>query len=116
MPYEPYTADGDDPPFLSTEPPPWAARALAWLVVGIVVVATAGSFLVRVPETVVGRFSLVLLQGTDPVRAPRRGQVSAVRVAEGDMVARGAPPVLGRAGPGGGPSAELASPRPPPPR
>lgn len=109
MSYAPYTADGDDPPFLSTDPPPWAARALAWLVVGIVATATLAAFFVRVPETVVGRFLLVPVQGTDPVRAPRRGQVSAVRVAEGDVVARGTPLFVVRSDPVGDLSAELTS-------
>jgi membrane fusion protein len=60
-----------------------------------------------VPETVVGRFLLVPVQGSDPVRAPRRGQVSAVRVAEGDVVARGAPLFVVRSDPVGDLSAEL---------
>ena len=109
MSYTPYAADGDDPPFLSSEPPHWAVRTLAWLIVGFVVVAAVASVVVRVPETVVGRFLLVPVHGTDPVRAPRRGQVSAVRVAEGDVVARGTPLVVVRSDPVGELSAELTS-------
>lgn len=109
MSYTPYAADGEDPPFLSNEPPHWAVRALAWLVVGLVLVAAILSAVVRVPETVVGRFLLVPVAGSDPVKAPRRGQVSAVRVAEGDVVSRGAPLMVVRSDPVGELSAELTS-------
>src|SRR5688500_12328099 len=79
-----------DPPFLDPEPPPWAARGLATLLISLFVVSLLGAVIVRVPETVGARFVLVPVQGADPVRALRPGQVSEVRAAEGASVADGA--------------------------
>jgi membrane fusion protein len=56
---------------------------------------------------VVGRFVLVPLRGADPVRALRQGQVVAVRLAEGDEVARGAVLFVVRSEPAADRSAEL---------
>ena len=98
-----------DPPFLDPAPPPWAARGLAWLLLGLFVVTLIGSLVVRVPETVAGRFVLVPLEGADPVRALRRGQVSAVRVREGVVVSAGDTLVVVRSEPLGERAAELAS-------
>lgn len=79
-----------EPPYLDTEPPHWAARGLAWFILALFSAALVASMLVRVPETVAGPFVLVPVHGTDPVRAPRKGQVAEVRALEGQAVARGA--------------------------
>jgi len=79
-----------DPPFLDPEPPPWAARGLATLLISLFGVALLGAVIVRVPETVAARFVLVPVKGADPVRALRPGQVSEVRTNEGAAVVDGA--------------------------
>jgi membrane fusion protein len=104
----PYATDPDaEVPFLSTEPPPLVARGLAMLLIAMFVTAIVAAILVRVPETVIGRFVLVPVRGTDPVRAFRQGQVTAVRAAEGDAVVRGAPLFVVRSEPAADRSAEL---------
>jgi multidrug efflux pump subunit AcrA (membrane-fusion protein) len=80
----------DDTAFLESEPPHWAARGLAYVILALFVVAIITAVAVHVPETVSGRFTLVPEQGADPVRALKEGVVSEVRVREGDPVTRGA--------------------------
>lgn len=99
----------EDPPFLTEDPPPWAARALGWFLIAIVVAVATATIVVHVPETVIAHFVLVPTTGTDPVRAPRHGQVTAVRVHEGDVVTRGAPLVAVRSDPVSDLSAELTT-------
>lgn len=74
------------PPFLSDEPPPWVARGLATSAMVVVAVAAIASVVIKVPETVTGRFVLVPERGADPVRAPREGTVTRVFVAEATTV------------------------------
>jgi multidrug efflux pump subunit AcrA (membrane-fusion protein) len=81
----------DQTAFLESEPPHWAARGLAYVIIALFVVAIMAALVVHVPETVSGRFTLVPREGTDPVRALKEGVVSDVRVHEGDQVTRGAP-------------------------
>jgi multidrug efflux pump subunit AcrA (membrane-fusion protein) len=82
--------DLDSPPeFLDTEPPHWAARGLAWVIIGLVLLGIVASLVVEVPETVGGRFSLAPLAGADPVRARKDGIVTEIRVREGDTIAAG---------------------------
>ncbi len=103
----PGTTAIDDPPFMASEPPPRLATGVAALLLvlygGIVLVSVT----VQVPETVSGRFTLVPVRGTDPVRAPRAGQVMQVSVRRGELVARGAPLMVVRSAPVGDRSAEL---------
>lgn len=79
-----------DDAFLDTTPPHWAARGLAHVTITTFVVATIVAILVQVPETVSGRFTLVPVRGTDPVRAVKSGVLSEVRVSEGETVKQGA--------------------------
>lgn len=81
----------DDDAFLESDPPHWAARGLSILVITLFVIGLLAAAIVHVPETVSGRFTLVPITGTDPVRTSREGIVTAVRVHEGDSVSRGAP-------------------------
>lgn len=80
----------DARPYLDPEPPPWAAHALAWLVLVIAATALVVSIVVRVPETVRATFMLVPLRGADPIKALRGGVVREARVATGQPVAAGA--------------------------
>lgn len=97
----------DEPPFMASEPPPRLATGLAALLLvlfgGVLLVSVS----VQVPETVSGRFTLVPVRGTDPVRAPRAGQVMRVSVRRGELVARGAPLLVIRSALVGDRSAEL---------
>lgn len=79
-----------DTSFLDPEPPHWAARGLGRLIIALFGIAVLAAILVRVPETVSGRFTLVPLRGTDPVRTQKEGVLSVVAVQEGDAVPAGA--------------------------
>lgn len=81
-------ADGQDDavPFLDNDPPHWAARALARLLLLLFGVALIGSAVVRVPEAVSGRFTLIPVSATDPVQAARPGRLQAeLRVPESGL-------------------------------
>ncbi len=80
-----------DAEFLDTHPPHWAASGLTWFIVLLVVLGLVAIIVVRVPETVGGRFTLLPVAGVDPVRALREGVVSRVAASEGSIVARRAP-------------------------
>jgi multidrug efflux pump subunit AcrA (membrane-fusion protein) len=81
----------DPAPFLDPSPPPWAARSLGWVLLAIFIVAAVGLVIVQVPESVAARFVLVPVKGADPVRTLHTGIVTAVHVADAEMVAAGAP-------------------------
>ncbi len=77
-------------PFLNPEPPHWAARGLAYSIISIFVIAVLSAWLVSVPETISGRFTLVPIRGSDPIRAQKEGVIAEVEVQEGDTVSAGA--------------------------
>jgi membrane fusion protein len=79
-----------DATFLDPEPPHWAARGLGRLIIALFAIAILAAIVVRVPETVTGRFTLVPLRGTDPVRTQKEGVLSVVAVQEGEAVPAGA--------------------------
>ncbi len=81
----------DETRFLESDPPHWVARGLARLTIGVTVVAIIAAAVVRVPETVTGRFTLVPISGTDPVRTARDGVLMEVKAHEGEAVERRAP-------------------------
>jgi membrane fusion protein len=83
--------DREAAPFLDVEPPPWAARGLAWVIIAMASLALLAAVLIRIPETVSGPFTLMPRDGADPVRARRAGVVGEVRVHEGDTIGLGAP-------------------------
>ena len=83
----PMSADAAE--FLDTEPPHLAARGLAWVIIGLFLLAIVASIVVKIPETVSGRFSLAPLTGADPIRARKDGIVTEITVREGDTVAAG---------------------------
>ena len=77
--------------FLETDPPHWVARSLATLIIALFVILLLAALIVHVPETVSGRFTLVPMSGSDPVRTVKEGVVVSVRAHEGDSVSRGTP-------------------------
>jgi membrane fusion protein len=77
-------------PFLEKDPPHWAARGLAYLLILLFAIAFAVAVLLRIPETVSSPFVLVPIRGTDAVRALRGGVVAEIRVSEGQPVKKGA--------------------------
>jgi len=82
--------DAAELPFLETDPPHWAARGLSRIILAMTVLLVLAALVVNVPETVTGRFTLVPVNGTDPVRTLKEGIVTDVRVRESDTVAQGA--------------------------
>ncbi len=79
----------DTGPFLESDPPHWAARGLARLLLGFFAVALVAGAVVRVPETVGGAFDLVPLAPAAPIRATHEGTVIRVGVTEGQLVPQG---------------------------
>lgn len=88
-PLESGNADAADDAILPAEPPPWVARALAWVLIALFLTAVVASIAVRVPETVASPFVLVPRGGADPIQAPRAAVVHEVMVSEGQQVRRG---------------------------
>jgi membrane fusion protein len=78
-----------DVPFLDSTPPPWAARALAWVLLALFGVAALALILVQVPETVAAPFVLISEHGADPVRTLHDGIVTGVAVADAQTVEPG---------------------------
>ncbi len=102
-------------PYLDPEPPPWAARGLAWVLLLLFAAAALTSVLLRVPETVSASFVLAPVHGTDPVRAFKDGIVTEVRAVDAQAVAAGetmfviaSPPVGDRAAEWEGLKAQIA--------
>lgn len=82
-------AGPDDSAIFPAEPPPWVARALAWMLIALFLTALIASIAVRVPETVDSPFVLVSKGGADPIQAPRAAVVHQVLISEGQSVKRG---------------------------
>jgi membrane fusion protein len=102
-------------PYLDREPPPWAARGLAWILLALFAAAVLAAVLLRVPETVAATFVLAPVRGTDPVRAFKDGIVTQVGVLEAQAVRAGetmftiaSPPVGDRAAEWEGLKAQIA--------
>ncbi len=79
----------EGPAFFPAEPPPWMARALAWLLIALFLTALTAAIVVRVPETIESRFVLVPDGGADPIQSPRSAVIEEVLVREGQSVERG---------------------------
>ncbi len=78
-------------PFLDTDPPHWAARGLAYIVIVLFLTALLACIFVRIPETVSSPFVLVPVRGADPVRTSDDGIVEQVNAVEGSAVRKGDP-------------------------
>ena len=76
-------------PFLDADPPPWAVRSLATILLLLFAVGVVSLFVVRVPETVSATFTLRPMRGTDPVRTLHDGIVAKVNVEDAQTVAAG---------------------------
>lgn len=76
-------------PYLTTDPPHWAARGLSYLLMLIFAALVIGSVVIEVPETITAPFVLAPRVGADPVRALRRGIIEQVNLVEGQMVKEG---------------------------
>ena len=76
-------------PYLTTDPPHWAARGLSYLLMLIFAALVIGAVVIEVPETVTAPFVLAPRIGADPVRALRRGIIEQVNLAEGQAVKAG---------------------------
>jgi hemolysin D len=74
------------PPFLDVDPPHWAARGLAYLLILLCITGAIIATVLQLPETVSSSFILMPLQDTDPIRAAQAGTIVEVRVAEGQAV------------------------------
>ncbi len=79
----------DETPFLPSDPPPFVARSLAWLLIAFFAAAVTAAVAVKVPETGIAPFALVPMRGTDPIRAPHGGTVTEALAVEGHPVAKG---------------------------
>src|SRR5437868_566656 len=75
--------------FLDVEPPHWAIRGLAYVLILLFMGAAVTAAVVQVPETVDAPFLLVPTSGADPVRALREGTVTSVLVNDGQLVKAG---------------------------
>lgn len=74
---------------LPQSPPAAIVRWIAFLLIAMFGVALVAAFVVRLPETVRCPFVLMPKDGADPIQAPFLGDISAVRITEGQEVAAG---------------------------
>lgn len=102
------------PPYLASDPPPWAARGLATILILFFLFAALASVLLHVPETVTAQFVLVPVRGTDPVRAFKDGIVTQVQAVDTQPIRAGetmfviaSPPIGDRAAESQGLKAQL---------
>jgi multidrug efflux pump subunit AcrA (membrane-fusion protein) len=78
-------------PYLTSDPPHWAARGLSYLLILFFTTLVIGAVVIKVPETISASFVLAPRLGTDPVRALRRGIIQQVALLEGQSVKQGEP-------------------------
>jgi hemolysin D len=97
------------PPYLDRTPPPWAARSLAWILIGFFVAALIAAVAIQMSETVSARFVLVPEHGADQIRAARDGTVAEIHAREAASVDRGQVLFVLRSSAVGDRSAELRS-------
>ena len=81
----------EDAPLVASEPPPWFARALSWLIISLFAVIVVTSIVVKVSETVNARFILVTEGGADPIASPRQAVLERVHLKVGQEVKKGDP-------------------------
>lgn len=95
--------------FLDTDPPHWAARGLAYLIICVFVAVVVASIEIKLPETVTAQFTLMPQRGADPIKAPRNGTIAEVNVKESQVVNRGDVIAIIRSDTAGDQSADLQS-------
>ena len=81
----------EDPLYLDSEPPVWAARAFAWLLLALAAIGALALFTVQVPETIIAPFVIIAEEGADPVRTLHDGIVTELLVSDAQHVEAGAP-------------------------
>ena len=96
-------------PFLTSDPPHWAARGLSYLLILIFITLVTAAILIQVPETISAPFVLAQRLGTDPVRALRNGIIQQVDLVEGQAVKQGDTLFMIRSEQTGDQSADLRS-------
>jgi len=74
---------------LGLDPPPRLARAVATVVLVVLVGLFVAAFLLDIPQSVRCHFALVPERGGDPIQAPRAGRLVEVRAADGLEVQAG---------------------------
>jgi membrane fusion protein len=74
-------------PFLDADPPPWAARALATVLLVLFAVGAIALFAVHVPETISAPFVVRPVRGTDPIRTLHDGTIVRVNAQDAQTVA-----------------------------
>jgi multidrug resistance efflux pump len=74
---------------LPQDPPPWFARAAAWILLSLALAAVLVVSLVRLPESVVCAFAFEPIGGADPIQTRFDGTLEEVRVQPGQAVKRG---------------------------
>src|SRR5215475_14001868 len=79
-----------EPEMLPQQPPPLAARFLAWLLIAMAGLTALAAILVQIPETVRCPFVLVPEKGADPIQSPLLAVLQSVNVTEGQEVPEGA--------------------------
>jgi membrane fusion protein len=77
--------------FLDATPPHWAARGMAYILILLFVSSATAAVLIQIPETVPCSFVLIPVRGADPIKAPRGGIITQVRITEGQTVTKGEP-------------------------
>lgn len=95
--------------FLDTDPPHWAARGLAYLIILVFAAAAVASVVIELPETVTAQFTLMPERGADPIKAPRGGIVAEVTIKESQTVSKGDVIAIIRSEAAGDQSADLQS-------
>ncbi len=73
-------------PFLDSELPPMAARALARILILLFGVVSIAAFVVEVPETVSAPFVVAAVTGSDPIRTLHEGTIAEVHVVDAQVV------------------------------
>ena len=76
--------------WLPDEPSPRISRLAGWVLLGVFLAAGIASVLVRLPETVRCRFTLIPEEGADPIQSPVQGVLRQVHAIEGREVEAGA--------------------------
>lgn len=94
-------------PYLTSDPPHWAARGLSYLLILIFTALLIGAVVIEVPETISAPFVLAPRLGADPVRAMRRGLIQQVNLTEGQTVKQDDPLFVIRSEQTGEQSADL---------
>jgi biotin carboxyl carrier protein len=79
----------DNPALLPVRPPPVVLRVLAALLVGAWLVGLVIVGCLRFPDSVEAKFQVAPDEGSDPLKAPRRGTLESVRVKDSDSFEAG---------------------------